>query len=244
MANLSRKMVFVGLLILVCAPSATDVAAARSATAGGKTFWARTLCKRLHISPCTTRRVKLDGRQALVLARPVTLRMGPRGRLVVDSQPRAHAAYWSGEMDNLGSNLCLTTYGVGPAQDGADAHLWTCDPHAGDQSWGVEVQTAGYSLYGWLGMCLTNSGGRLTDNNLQTLWGCGASWKETYRFSAEEQNGNPFHFQADDSSLYPSGYCVTSDGNTTPGSDVEIWQCNGSSNQTWSGPLGTATGPQ
>jgi hypothetical protein len=238
------------MMLVFSAPSANDVAAARSVTRDKPTSGAATGCTAIRSSRCVMRGARRHRRGTHVLgSRGVMLQVGPDGQLVATRRPkvlrpkaRAAASYYQGEMNNLGSSdygtpMCLTTYGVGPNQDGADAHLWTCDIHAGDQYWVLQREWNGWNLEGWQNMCLTNSQGFLNNNNPQTLWACGSPYQEEWTPSPVWQDGEPFTLRADTSSFTASGYCLTTDGNHTNGSLVEIWQCNGSSNQVWSGPL-------
>lgn len=147
----------------------------------------------------------------------------------------ADAAGWTGEMKNLNTDLCMTSGGT--KTEGDAVYQWTCNGDA-NQSWFAEPQDlGGYTLVNegdnW---CLNDRGGAAYDYNLMIMWPCGnVPYNE--RWYAAGGPDNYFRMAVDASNFYPNGYCVTSGGQTSPGSDVYEYSCSDSWNQFWSGPL-------
>lgn len=151
------------------------------------------------------------------------------------------AAAFSGEMQNEGSGLCLSS--LGTTTDGTAAVQEPCNGGSNNQIWGATTEPlGGVQISTSNNWCLTNAQGGASNGNPQTMWPCGGlNYKNGYYASGGGPGGG-FKLAADDSAFNPNGYCVTSDGNTGVGSPAVEAPCNYSANQYWSGPVPNGSG--
>lgn len=181
-------------------------------------------CRAEHIS-CQGHWTRLGGRSTYVVDTP----------LAIDSRGHAYAAAVIGRMKNEGVGLCMDS--LGQRRSGSYVKLEPCNRTAGQYWYGAVQALGGIELVNgekgsW---CLTNSAGRASNWNPQTLWPCrGTYWQQGYVPSGGVNS--TIKLAADGKNHKPNGYCVTN-GGSRPGSRVTLYRCTRSRNEYWSGPI-------
>ncbi|MGW7579311.1 ricin-type beta-trefoil lectin domain protein [Streptomyces sp. NPDC054765] len=113
------------------------------------------------------------------------------------------------------SHRCVSVVG-NAKRTGASIDIWDCGSLAG-QSWTPGAD----GTFRTLGMCMTASG--TSDGAAITLEPCNGSADQTFRLNASQD-------------LVRSGTnrCVdVTDGATHDGTHLQLWKCDGTSNQKW-----------
>jgi hypothetical protein len=155
------------------------------------------------------------------------------------------SAYFESRIYNAGAGLCLSS--LGTHTDGAPAEDESCNGSA-NQTWVAAPASAGGEILqnqgdGW---CLNNYQGIFGNGNPQTMWPCNNSggpsnYKQSYVIFGSHAVGGDYSIETVTSSDNVSGYCLSSYGYTSPGSEIYEFGCNTSANQAWEG--GTLTPP-
>ena len=90
------------------------------------------------------------------------------------------------------------------------------------------------------GKCLNNRGGSNTDGNIETMWTCDNSlgldqvdFKQSYWFIVDRHHTSYWMIETLTPSQTPSGYCLSSYGDHSVGSNIYTYTCNDSLNQAW-----------
>jgi hypothetical protein len=173
----------------------------------------------------------------------MTMRMS-RGGVVAHAAGAGYCGNPSGGelscYQNKGSGLCMSSYGNA---QGDTVNQYACNGSA-NQTWILGLGYAGQPYLEAYGsgnadLCLNNWGYGFSDGNRQALYSCNtAAASMWYLFGvADASLGSGWYL----AHLYDgvskwSNYCLTTLGNTTPGTPIEEWTCNpGSANQAFDG---------
>lgn len=138
---------------------------------------------------------------------------------------------------NLGSGLCMSSYGNA---QGDTVNQYACNGSA-NQTWVLGLGEGGQPYFeaygsGTADLCLNNWGYGFSDGNRQALYSCNTGAPSMwYDFGGSHWSGWYLAHLYNGVSSW-SNYCLTTLGNTTPGTPIEEWTCNvGSANQSFDG---------
>ncbi len=115
--------------------------------------------------------------------------------------------------------LCLDVNGANTA-NGTKVDIYTCNG-TNAQQWTVESNSTLQAL----GKCLDVVGGGTANGSLVDLYACNGTGAQVWQPGA---NGSLVNPQSAPASTTPAA--------TTPGTQVQIWSCTGSANQSWTLP--------
>lgn len=163
---------------------------------------------------------------------------------IVVSSARADSSDWF-TIRNANTKLCLSSY---PDKIGQPATQQVCNGSA-NQQWSDELAGPGVvlankgmllgSASAWDYGCLKNQGDVVANGNPLVMYPCNPSspYKNTNGLQWLINIANNTTDAVDFKSVDNERFCATSRGNSSVGSGVFLWVCDGSINEQWVLPI-------
>lgn len=208
----------------IIAVTAVAMLAAASSAAAAPPPTVQKLCHSGHQLFCTGHWTTLGGKRVYEVG----------GAVNVTGSGAVIAKTGYQQLQNHGVGLCLSGY---TGASGAIEDEF-CNGSA-NQTWNI------YSvgLVQWTiqnkgsGLCANNRAGNNTNYNIQVSYRCDGDLNEQFRIDAPPNFGNGLQIQTlkfvQNGVGFASGYCWSSRGFTLANSYLELFDCNGSANQSW-----------